>query len=73
MIPPGGVLVERDGLTESCWSSLRLLNDRYRVGELQIDEQIQTIIHLEELGSLLGSDRFLKLKYFPRREQSDSY
>ena len=31
-----------------------LLNDRYRIGELQINQQGQTVVDLDELGGLLG-------------------
>ena len=39
----------------------RLLNDRYRIGELQINQQGQTVVDLDELGRLLGADRLLEL------------
>jgi hypothetical protein len=43
-----------------CDSDEHLLDDRYRICDLQINKQVQTIVYLEELGGLLGSDRLLK-------------
>jgi hypothetical protein len=39
----------------------RSLNDRDRIDELQINQQVQTVVDLDEFG-LLGADRRLELR-----------
>ena len=40
----------------------RLLNNRDRIGKLQIHQQAQTVVDLDELRCLLGTDRCLELR-----------